>query len=217
MTVRDHLRNLMAFTPDDEEAVRRYCAGVLVDLDFAVWRDEIGNLYATRYALPPVCLNAHMDAVKAGIGADDRCGIAAILAAVAIGDRAAKVLLTVGEEAGGLGACEVPKGWFAGVALCASFDRHGNTDIITHYGGEELAEAETLLRVKQVAQKAGMTGVALTPSTSMADAYHLRQHCECVNIATGFYNEHSACEYFVLQDVETAACVAAALLKEWRR
>jgi len=211
--VRDYLRNLMAFAPEDEEGVAAYCCDELAHLGLRVRQDETGNIYADSGVWAHVCLNAHLDCRPEGIGADDRCGIAAILGAVDTVDAWQKVLLTTGEESGGIGSQEVPDWWWAGVNLCASFDRHGNTDIITHYAGRQLAPDATLERVAQVARRCGIRP-NLTPSKSMADAYRFAEHVPCVNIATGFYDEHSRREYYVLEDVETAACVAAALVRE---
>ena len=215
VTVRKTLRELMAYSVDAEEDVRNYCVAALALAGFRVYL-SCDNVYARRDdddRSPVVCLNAHLDSVRVGIGADDRCGITAIIGAVNQTDCDARVLLTTGEETGGIGAGDVPLTWWPGIALCASFDRHGNTDIITHYAGRQLAPIATLERVAQIAERCGMPAT-LTRSTSMADAYTFAEHVEAVNIATGFYDEHSAREHYVLEDVETAACVAAALIRE---
>jgi len=211
-----HLRNLLAFAPEDEDGVADYCAVALMRADFTVSMDHVGNLFAWR-GVGRLCLNAHMDAIPQGIGADDRCGIAAILGAVGRRDTEMKVLLTTGEEQGGIGAAEVPCGWFAGIDLCASFDRHGNTDIITHYAGKQLAKDEVLAQVEKLAYDAGMDPV-LTPSQSMADASTFALYTNCVNVATGFYKEHSAQEYCVRDDVVVAEAVAWRLMGEdWNK
>ena len=127
------------------------------------------------------------------------------------------VLLTTDEEQGGIGGLEVPGEWFAGIGLCASFDRHGNTDIITHYEGKQLATDEVLARVEKLAYDAGMDPV-LTPSRSMADASTFAQYTNCVNIATGFYWEHTAQEYCRRDDVVVAEAVAGRLVEEdWNK
>jgi len=222
VSVTTHLSRLLALPTDEEAGVLMYCSGVLALGGFTVWRDnggmapfsEFGNLYARRGDAPTLCLNAHLDCRHEGIGADDRCGIAAILDAVwAEEDGEVAVLLTTGEEIGGVGAQHVPIDWWQGIGLCASFDRHGNTDIITHYAGRQLAADDVLARVLQVAKAAGMSATP-TPSTSMADAYSFADHVPCVNIATGFYDEHSPGEYYITEDVWQAAHVAACLMQE---
>lgn len=210
--LRDHLRHLMSWRATDEDKVADYAAAQLVRAGFHVYMEDPGNLFAWREH-GALCLNAHLDSDRNGIGADDRCGIAAILTAVNQCHRNVRVLLTTQEEIGGVGAQEVPVAWWEGVELCASFDRHGNTDIITHYAGKQLAPDPMLERVAEVARAAHMD-VCLTSSQSMADAHTFADHVPAVNIATGFYYEHTGREYYVPDDVGQAAEVARLLMLE---
>ena len=213
-SVYKHLRHLLSFDTQDEASVANYCAVALVRAGFLVWLDEIGNLYGSHEVdNATLCLNAHLDARPEGIGADDRCGIAAILSAVEAEDRPVKVLLTTGEEIGGAGAAVVHRCWWWGAGLCASFDRHGNTDIITHYAGKQLASDEILQRVFDVAYAGGMDPMRMA-STSMADAHTFAEFVPAVNIATGFYREHSELETYDRADVAIAADVARRLISE---
>ncbi len=179
-------------------------AGYTIDRD-------VGNNYAIGTPPKPssVALVAHCDTVgrepptkfknrsgvvsaKGGgiIGADDRAGVAAILATIDAGHRP-QVYLTTGEEIGGVGAEELTLSAYAPpdtLKVLIQIDRQGSNDFVTY-------DCESKPLDKWVSSFGYVKDIG-----SFSDISVL---CPCwgiggANVSCGYYNQHSGREMLIV-------------------
>ena len=144
--------------------------------------DHYGNILAEKRfgAGPTVLLNAHLDTVEQikesrvivkeeniwtsseGIlGADDRAGVNVILATLKSlqpneFNGRLKIIFTVEEEIGMVGACEVNEAFLWNVDMALVFDRRGTNDIVTHNYFQDFCNTEFARSLERIATANGL-------------------------------------------------------------
>ena len=219
------ITDLLALEPDAFESVLTYISGHLEKAGFslelhsdtyAVWRR--GENWRTA---PMLCV--HSDTVwdrravfniqrgyiysadpSMGIGGDDRAGIAALIHAVSQCDAACTVALFDQEESGCVGSSDLGEDLTFDPSLFIGLDRRGSCDV-ADYG---YASSELLLGVQALLGYKVVQGTW----TDVAVLARLRES-SCINLATGFYREHTPDEYIVMEDVLRAAQDLAYMLE----
>jgi len=232
----EHLRELFlrpSYLPDGWPAAK-YCHQVLREAGFTIREDEAGNTWAHRGRGP--LLNAHLDTVQTPldmrwlessnelytdglsfqginsmIGADDKCGLAIILALAETTDLKFQALLTAGEESGCLGSRNAEWSYLKGAPYALCLDRMNAGDCILSYNGKELAPKEFFLRLRGIAEEVGWPFSPLE-GKGIADAYYLAEHLPCANLGVGYYNPHSTRDYCVIDETLATARFVAAVL-----
>lgn len=214
-----------------EEHVRTFIVNELEPLMDSVTVDSYGNVCAEKYfgRGSVVLLNAHMDTVlpfepgrvivkegdvwssSAGIlGADDRAGMAAVLAATKTVCRnrdfcgTLKVIFTVEEEIGLCGAKQVSEAFTHNVDMAFVVDRRGNSDFVTsNYSMKFCTEpfetklsriGHTLTQQYNRAQWKPVVG------GSSDTAIWAQRGINSVNISAGYSHEHSEFETLNVAD-----------------
>lgn len=198
-----------------------YCHSELKDCKLNFEFDHYGNLFITKNTTNPdnyICIIAHTDAVqryttkrkicisgdfifgiykdgnKAGLAADDANGIFVALKLLKEIDNI-KVLFTVEEESGGIGAQEASMNtdFWENVMFLLQADRRGSSDLITHTNGIDSANREFVEVIKPISKKYGYkeNRGTFTDVGILAEELKLSG----VNISCGYYNEHTDNEY----------------------
>lgn len=152
----------------------------------------------------------------APLGADDGAGIH-VLAALLTARTPGHYIFTRGEEIGGHGAKYIAENFpdlLARFDRAICFDRRGTDEIITHQGGKQCASQVFALALAHAL--ADTEGLLYAPSpdgsyTDCKDWAHIIP--ECVNIACGYYHEHSPAESLDLAHLHLLT--HAALTLDW--
>lgn len=225
-------------TPSSEELeVREYLMPILVGKcgDENVWVDENGNLFG-QYTQGDgsggtVILSAHMDSVDnyatnhtivettegklfapGGIcGADDKAGIAIVLAAsrelakVDTFNGVIKFAFFVSEEVGCVGSSaairnEHTKAWLTEADLGIVVDRKGNRDIVVGNFSSAFCSTEVGKFFEEASALQDMDWKA-TPGGISDTGSLARVGINAVNLSAGYYNEHTKNEYVVVSEM----------------
>ena len=204
-----------------EKPVVDYCNNVLRSAGFKTYSDTVNNLFAVRGNVPGarlVCINAHTDTVQTVadqnvadyvsylwekdiytgngkmIGGDDKCGIAVALTLATQTDLPMKIILTAGEERGGIGSGALIKSDFSDVVFCFTIDRRGGEDLISEYCGRVCAPQTFVDQfINLVFRNIGLK--FKTEEGSYADTYTICEFTPCVNLSAGYYNAHTAQDF----------------------
>lgn len=137
-----------------------------------------------------------------GVYGDDKCGIWIALKMLSKSDKL-KVVFTVKEEIGGIGASGVDMKFFKDVGYIIEGDRRGNKDIIQHISCDTCSD-EFDREISDIYTKYGMesTWGMYTDIDSFLDN---DVNVSCINVSVGYYNPHSDSEYVVLEDMFRSA------------
>jgi len=144
-----------------------------------------------------IFIGAECEGKESVLGADDAAGIFLMTELIKAGV-SGRYMFFIGEECGGIGSSAYVQdnpGFSANMVV--SFDRRGQSSIITHQGGWRTASDEFgNALAKQLNQKgAGKlayrtdTGGLYTDSREFADTVP-----ECTNISVGYFHEHTSKE-----------------------
>lgn len=191
--------------------------------------DHYGNLFITKNTTNPEyypCVIAHMDQVHdiarqkelvlknrivssqyvstklaCGLGADDANGIlVAIQLLEAVQNL--KVVFTVEEEIGGIGASEAVTNlpFFENVSFFIQADRRGSSDLITFTNGIESASSEFVNDISDIMEKYYYS----EGTGTFTDVGVFAEECKIsgVNVSCGYYNEHTTKECCNLDELE---------------
>ena len=148
------------------------------------------------------------------LGADDGAGIYLLLELMR-NKVPGRFIFTRGEEVGGLGASYLAENFdFSPYKRSVCFDRRGTTEVITHQSGERGASDEfgealaaTLNQFQDLLYMTSDAGVFTD------NAFWLQLVPESVNVACGYFGEHSKNEFLDLTHLEA---LAAAVIKiDW--
>jgi putative aminopeptidase FrvX len=210
----------------DEGAVRSYLIPCLKSTMDSVHVDEYGNLlgekkYGTGEG-PTVLLSAHMDTVKGVLadrkliesdgfimsdkgvlGADDRAGIAIILAvlrnlnSLTSFNGIVKVAFSREEEIGCVGSTNIDKKWYEDVDLAIVVDRRGTRDIVVGCMAAFCSNAVGVF-MENVADLIDQSDWKCVEG-GISDAMTFSSNgINSINISAGYENEHSENEYVSL-------------------
>jgi putative aminopeptidase FrvX len=212
-----------------EKRVVTYVKPILEHLTDKVWTDDYGNLLAEKVVGTgkgaTVILSAHMDSVsniapdrevieengifrstKGVLGADDRAGIAIILAVLRHIEKTGfdgkvKVSFSREEEIGCVGASQIDANWIAQSDLAIVVDRRGNNDIVTGTWGQAFCSNEVGKYFEECSAMQDMDWKAVQGGISDATVFsELGVHS--VNLSAGYRNEHTEQEYVVFEDMK---------------
>lgn len=211
----------------DEKSVRDYLVPILNNTMDSVHVDDYGNLLADKKVGngngATVMLSAHMDTVKGvlkdrkvinkdgiitsdkgALGADDRAGIAIILAVLrnltsVNFNGNIKIAFSREEEIGCIGSGKIDVDWYKNVDLAIVADRRGNRDIVVGCGtafcsnsiGEFMENVGQMVDMDWKCVEGGISD-ALTFSENGVNS---------INLSVGYMNEHTEKEYVVIDDM----------------
>ncbi|WP_062050458.1 M20/M25/M40 family metallo-hydrolase [Bacillus sp. JCM 19034] len=220
----------------NEGRIRKYVMDKLSPCMDHLTVDQAGNVLAEktyRNGLgPTILLNAHLDTVyeleegrniikngtvwsssKGILGADDRAGVAVILHLVehlyhSSFNGKVKVIFTVEEECGLVGASKVDDYFLWGTDGAIVVDRRGNGDIVTSCGSFlPFCHQDYGTFFKKVAVDEGLSGWATTMGGSSDTRIWAGHGIQSVNLSAGYWNEHTDEE-----TLDVAACYQTATL-----
>lgn len=211
----------------DEGKVRNYLLPTLSSLLDTVYVDEYGNLLGEKvYGNgngATVLLSAHMDTVrgvlsdrtlidkngkitssKGVLGADDRAGIAIILAVLRNMKNldfngVIKVAFSREEEIGCIGASMIDSNWYAKTDLAIVVDRRGNRDIVVGCGSAFCSDSVGNF-MEEVSGLTDMDWKCVEGGISDAMVFS-ENGVNSINLSAGYMNEHTAMEYAVISDM----------------
>lgn len=213
------LLNRQSFQGADWQ-VRGWVESQLADLNLSYKVDFIGNIIVEKGSPPFPTFSAHMDTVheltpdykvetlhredqtiftsKTGIGGDDKCGVWICLQLLRRLP-SVKVIFTVQEEYGQIGAENLDLSELEKSAFICGIDRQGNRDIITEYFFMPTV-SDTFKRIlKYVAP-----GEWKMTEGMITDVFVWAEHgsqISTINLSCGFYNPHRKDEYIIWEDV----------------
>ena len=174
---------------------------------------------------PTVLLNAHLDTVeqieesriivKDGniwtssegiLGADDRAGVNVIMAILKTlqpndFNGTLKIIFTVEEEIGLVGAKEVNESFLWNVDMAFVIDRRGTNDIVTHNYSQEFCSAEFGRSLERIAHSNMQGKWRVVKGGSSDTTIWASQGIQSVNLSTGYLHEHTDFEQL---DVEAS-------------
>lgn len=211
-----------------ETNVRSYLKPILENSMDTVTIDNYGNLLADKQIGngkgATVLLSAHMDTVrgvlanrelieKDGVitssegvlGADDRAGIAIILAVLRNLEKSTsfngnlKIAFSREEEIGCKGADKIKTSWYEGVDLAIVVDRRGNRDIVTGCSSA-FCSNEVGNFMEEVSKLCGMDWKCVEGGVSDAMSFS-SNGINSINLSAGYEHEHTSKEYVVLNDM----------------
>ncbi|ADQ04122.1 peptidase M42 family protein [Caldicellulosiruptor owensensis OL] len=218
--------------PGKEGELKEFVENELSEMLIFYDDDVKNNLFGERGKNPKVLLNAHFDSYGAEnvgknwmfevvydektdkikgngvrpVGADDRCGIAIILALLRFTDYSFKFLFTTyceDEHQGIKFFIENHTEFFKGVNLVIGLDRRGFGDVVCSYGGKDICfKNECVDKVIEIGKSLGIPAKReKSPHVAdirfIADRFGISSFC----LSVGYYNPHTTSEYAVLDEV----------------
>lgn len=215
----------------NEKPVRDYLKPVLTDLVDTVTVDSYGNLLGDLKCgngiSATILLSAHMDTVrgvladrkliddkgvimsnKGALGADDRAGIAIILAVLRNLKKInfnghIKVAFSREEEIGCKGAEKIDPKWYEGTDLAIVCDRRGNRDIVAGCG-MAFCSNEVGFFMEDVSKMLDMNYNCVEGGISDAMVF-AQEGINSINLSVGYMNEHTEREFVVINDMKDTA------------
>lgn len=211
-----------------EKKMRKFVSRKLKEYGCIVNQDRYGNIYATKgnaKLYPALC--AHMDEVhliketngrniletngiligysmnnfcQCGIGADDKNGIFVALKVASVLP-AVKIVFTVQEEIGGIGANYVDLSFFDDCMYVLECDRKGSSDLITSASRTSLCSKEFIKDLSFINFEFGYK----EESGLLTDVLVFKErglNISCVNISCGYYFAHTEQEFTILDELE---------------
>lgn len=209
----------------NRDGFKKLCLPVKEDL-FAWLHAQLGEYYGLASTVNggdylffegniPTMLCAHLDTVHKrqptnivddgtrvsspqGIGGDDRCGVYAILSVLKSLEASGKkpyVFFSTDEEVGGAStkkAAQEIKGRISGVGYMIQIDRRNSHDSVYYKCGNK--------KFKEFIDKHGFVEAhgSFTDICNLSPVFDLAS----VNLSSGYYNEHTANEYVVYDELQ---------------
>lgn len=211
-----------------EQPVVEYTLPILELLCDKVWIDTYGNLLAEKKVGigegATVLLSAHMDSVnnlhpkrkvvekkgvikatKGILGADDRAGIATILAVLRNIERTdfqgtLQLAFPREEEIGCVGSSKINKDWIKKADLAIVIDRRGNKDIVVGTFGQAFCSNAVASFFTECSSVLDADWAPCEGGISDACSYS-EIGVNSVNLSVGYMNEHTEDEFVVIKDV----------------
>ena len=186
--------------------------------------DRHGNYILSIGETPTLCFASHHDtvhrteglqqlvvtsnvvsvadtAISSCLGADCTTGVWLMLGMIEAGIEGVYVVHAA-EEVGCVGSSALVKDnpyWLTGIDAVISFDRYGDTSVITHQMGKRTASSEF---ATSFADALDLPQLIADPNGSYTDSNEYADVVpECTNISVGYYGQHSVNE---TQDLEFA-------------
>lgn len=147
-----------------------------------------------------------------GIGADDKLGCAIALGLVDVLP-VAKAVFFVEEELGMLGSRELDVGWFGDVGFCLSLDSPERNRASRTCSGRLLYSESFFGEILQpICARHGVTRFNAEPFTDVTQIRD-KTRVMCFNVGNGGQLAHSASEYLVAEDAQSAFALGKELLE----
>lgn len=179
--------------------VGQYYPGIVAHMDTVhrIQKDKYKIVVATGKG-GTTRLHAVSGTTKAGIGGDDQCGIwlaLKLLEELPI----LKVVFTVEEEVGAIGASKVNLDFFKDVGYLIEGDRKGKSDLITDVFGEMCSYdfIQTILPIMVEHNFKETTGML----TDVSELSARKVGISCINLSVGYYNPHTFDEYVIVEEL----------------
>lgn len=195
----------------------------------SIKKDTLNNLYITKGELNEnefyPCLIAHMDEVhdtnknkeiveinnfifgfdtltgeRCGIGADDKNGIYIALTLLKYIPKM-KIIFTIGEEVGLVGATKADITFFDNVGYLMQCDRRGYTDLITRTNGIDVTSDDFIYDTFGICEEYGYSENTGT-CTDVGEIIGRGVAVSGCNISCGYWNEHTDNELCYLPALE---------------
>ena len=134
---------------------------------------------------------------QVGTGFDDKNGIFIALKLLEKLPKL-KVIFTVAEEVGAIGASKLDPDIFNDVGYCLEGDRKGNSDVITSIW-DFICSTDFLVKITPVMNKYGYS----ENDGMLTDVAAIREFVpiSCINYSVGYYKLHSDAEYTIVEDL----------------
>jgi len=182
-------------------------------------KDSFGNITVTKGVSDTyICLCCHQDTVhpiyynynvknhngnlyayssgtQVGIGGDDKCGVYVSLHLLENCQKPIKVAFFTDEEIGCVGSSNIDHKFFNDVSLLIGIDRRGDSDLITHFNGQDTISEpvrDFLLPIANRHKYFETTGMTTDVFTVQR---RLMNRISAINVSCGFFNPHSDLEY----------------------
>jgi len=148
---------------------------------------------------------------KTGIGGDDKCGVYICLEMLLQKD-CLKAAFFVSEEIGMLGSKQADPKFFEDVGYALQFDAPTGNWFSVQCSGTKLWTEEFESVVKPVLMNEGVTNFSYDPFTDVVQLRKKFDFC-CAVLFSGYYRQHSAEEYVVIEDVEKSFKTGSKLIE----
>ena len=158
---------------------------------------------------------AFVKADGAALGADDGAGVM-LLCWLMQNYVPGHYVFTRGEECGGIGATFIADNcsdWLRQFDRAICFDRRDYSDVITHQGGQRCASDAFGEALSEALNEQGLLYMPSDKGIYTDCKEWIDEVAECVNISTGYFNEHGPNEWLNLEHLRTLA--AAVLNISW--
>lgn len=149
------------------------------------------------------------------LGADDGAGVM-LLCWMLQHNVPGSYVFTRGEECGGIGATYIADNcgdWLRQFDRAICFDRRDYSDVITHQGGQRCASDAFGEALSEALNEQGLLYMPSNKGIYTDCKEWIDEVAECVNISTGYFNEHGPNEWLNLEHLRTLA--AAVLNIAW--
>lgn len=148
-----------------------------------------------------------------GIGGDDKAGVAICLSMFSHVDKL-KCALFLQEEVGCKGSEHMNTEWFKNVGYVMGYDSPDLNRAAYACSGVKLFSKDFYQTyMEEVCKEHGLTKFHSEPYTDVK-VIREKTNIICMNFGTGYYGAHSATEYCVLEDMDTACRMGHALIKK---
>lgn len=212
----------------DQNSLLNYIKNILYDYKYDVNKT---NDYLIAKGDIPICLIAHADTVfnwlpsdiyhdktknvlwsPQGLGADDRAGIFAILNIIdimnEIGYGRPHVIITTGEEYGGIGAYSLISDHDCppfDIKFMIELDRQGSDDCV-FYNCDNKDFIKTIEEYGFKEQEGTFSDISIIAPAWGAAA---------VNLSVGYYQEHTNAEYLKMEELNACVWKVISILKDY--
>lgn len=149
---------------------------------------------------------------QAGIGGDDKCGIAAALYCLHHCKEPVRAAFFVAEEVGCIGSSEPAMEQIDSARFAMQADRRGNRDAVSRIAGRDISSPafrgaiSTILRSHGFVwcKEGGMTDVEALLDAGLGVA--------CLNLSAGYYRPHCADELISMRDLANTCAAMVAIV-----
>ena len=165
--------------------------------DYAICVEEETPTRTVLYGVEELPDNTYY----AGTGFDDKNGIWIALRLLKELPKL-KVVFTVQEEIGAVGASQIDMSFFEDVAYVLEGDRRGNSDVISSIY-EDICSKDFIKKISPVMVKYGYS----ENYGMLTDVLSLKENelaVSCINFSVGYYEPHTPKEYCVFEDLVKA-------------
>jgi di/tripeptidase len=209
--------------------IRALMRSLLLSAGATVATDEAGNLIAhhPQEVAHPVAIVAHLDTVhrvtgrglsilrtgdlllavdpvsgkQSGIGGDDKCGLFCALELFRTLPGQVRVILTVDEEIGGIGAHALDLSHLDGCRYMLQADRRGGGDCVFRIGGQAIASRAFRRRVTPLLTPHGFSPCDHGGFTDVGVLSDRGAGISALNLSAGYHRPHTDSEVIDLRDL----------------